>query len=115
MAWLVACPHHYIGLAGIGLFMGAVYFQPNIKAAVARTLLLIKEFALVNKWHTGAFIASIAYSASYLPHGKFFNRIGGNPAGLASFLFILYYLLISLNWYYRVISTRLTKTLQHVV
>lgn len=114
MSWLVACPHHYIGLLGLGLFMVAIYFQPNVKSTMARTALVRKESALVSKWHNNIFTAAIFYSASYLPHGKFFNRIGGNPATLASFLFILYYLLISLNWYFRIIGTYFNRLLRVV-
>lgn len=112
MSWLVVCPHHYLGLLGLILFMVSMYFQPNIKATVLFSYFTFKEYSLVKKVHVTAFIAAIMYCASYLPYGKFFNRLGGNMATLASFMFILYFLLTSLNWYYRVISEKLETIIE---
>lgn len=114
MSWLVVCPHHYLGLLGLVLFMVSMYFQPNIKATVLQTYFTFKEYSLVKKIHVTTFAASIMYCASYLPYGKFFNRLGGNMATLASFMFILYFLLTSLNWYYRLVSEKLKTTIDSV-
>ena len=93
MAWLVVCPHHYMGLGGLIFFMVVIYYQPQIKKlnpSITGLLLITKSTILVSL--NTIFIVSILYGASYLPYGKFFNRLGGNPATLASFSFILIYL-----------------------
>jgi quinol-cytochrome oxidoreductase complex cytochrome b subunit len=107
MSWLVVCPHHYLGLLGLLLFMVSIYFQPNIKATVLHLYFTFKEYSMVKKIHVTTFIAAIMYCASYLPYGKFYNRLGGNIATLCSFMFILYFLLTSLNWYNKLVSDRL--------
>jgi hypothetical protein len=89
-----------------------MYFQPNIKATVLFLYFTFKEYSLVKKVHVTAFIAAIMYCASYLPYGKFYNRLGGNIATLASFMFILYFLLTSLNWYYRAVSEKLETVIE---
>jgi len=52
---------------------------------------LLKSFALV------IFFFCCLYTASYLPYGKFFNKIGGNCVSLWSFLIII--LAFSSNYY----------------
>ena len=112
MSWLVVCPHHYLGLIGLLIFMVSIYFQPNLKELKTTVILFLEELSLVKKYHNVTFIAAIMFSASYLPYGKFFNRLGGNIATLFSFLFILYFLLVSLNWYYRLVSNVLATSIQ---
>jgi len=34
----------------------------------------------------------IAYSTTFLPYGRFYNRLGGNIGMLASYLYIFFYL-----------------------
>lgn len=92
--------------------MVSIYFQPNLKELKTTVILFLEELSLVKKYHNVTFIAAIMFSASYLPYGKFFNRLGGNIATLFSFLFILYFLLVSLNWYYRLVSNVLATSIQ---
>lgn len=93
MAWLIACPHHYLGLGGLVFFMVVFYFQPQIKrvATLCFNMLLATE-SLVLLSLSAMFYLAMVYGASYLPYGKFFNRIGGNVATLASFSYALVYL-----------------------
>lgn len=99
MGWLVACPHHYLGLFGLLYFPIALYYQPNIK----NTRLPEGEFiqpsrSLVLAGSVAVFAMAILYSVSYLPYGKFYIRLGGNPASLASFAYIFVFLSISFIW-----------------
>ena len=99
MSWLIVCPHHYMGLGGLVFFMIIIYFQPQIKTAARE----VKEMAvwgnsLIAKATTNWFAISILYGLSYLPYGKFFNRLGGNKATTVAFAFILIYLAIPIYW-----------------
>ncbi len=38
------------------------------------------------------FVMSLLYTASFLPYGRFYNRLGGNITTLASYLYVLMYL-----------------------
>ena len=118
MSWLLSCPFHYTGIIGLILFFVAFYFQPNIigrgefdlyssaKTVILNILsgvqLIFKK--LVNIYRTtpdieymyfitySIFVVTIWYSFSYLPYGRFFNRLGGNDATLSAFMYIFIYL-----------------------
>ena len=118
MSWLLSCPFHYTGIIGLILFFVAFYFQPNIigrgefdlyssaKTVIINVLagiqLVFKK--LVNIYRTtpdieymyfitySIFVVTIWYSFSYLPYGRFFNRLGGNDATLSAFMYIFVYL-----------------------
>lgn len=97
MSWLIVCPHHYLGIAGMLYFFLALYYQPNIKRSHSAANIVLPESNLIIIFTTTAFSLSIFYAASYLPYGKFYNRLGGNPATLASFLAILITLSVNFN------------------
>ena len=117
MGWLVACPFHYTGLAGLACFFLIFYFQPNILRAatfcsvtgITSVILSVYWLAgLVTKknlfatenfdvrsyyylaWYAVA-LCAIYYTFSYLPFGRFFNRLGGNGASLLAYSFIFFY------------------------
>lgn len=93
MSWLIVCPHHYLGLGGLLFFMLSLYYQPqikNINRGANGFVVWTNSPTIV--FLNVAFVLSILYAVSYLPYGKFFNRLGGNPATLASFSFILIFL-----------------------
>ena len=92
MAWLVVCPHHYIGIVGLLSFFVAVYYQPQIKytsAADSETVVSVTSYTLLV-----IFVSSLLYTATYLPYGKFYNRINGNTMTLMAFTYIFLYLAI---------------------
>lgn len=117
MGWLVACPFHYTGLAGLAGFFLIFYFQPNILSAhtfcsvsgINSWLLSLytsagilshrKTFALAGvdplSWYYTAWYAvalcAVYYTFSYLPYGRFFNRLGGNGASLLAYAYIYFY------------------------
>ena len=121
MNWLITCPYHYTGLIGLVLFFVAFYFQPNILAMgevpgynssngvalpllamttrvkiLSRTIVYLKRITIDTdiffQITYTIFLISILYTFSYLPFGKFFNRIGGNIASLLYFVYIFVYM-----------------------
>lgn len=118
MGWLVACPFHYLGLIGLILFFVGFYFQPNLmrpnefqEYSGARALLLYFYFWVANvskrlldvvgvspdkEWFYqitfSLFLITLWYAFSYLPYGRFFNRLGGNDASLACYTYLYLYL-----------------------
>jgi hypothetical protein len=117
MGWLVACPFHYTGLAGLACFFLIFYFQPNIlRAATFCSVTGITSVILSVYWLAGLVtrknlfatenfdvrsyyylvwyavaLCAIYYTFSYLPFGRFFNRLGGNGASLLAYSFIYFY------------------------
>ena len=73
--------------------MVSFYYQPQIKKISTKlpTIIIFSESILVVTLNI-IFYISVVYGASYLPYGKFFNRLGGNIASLFSFSYILIYL-----------------------
>lgn len=118
MGWLVACPFHYIGLAGLISFFLIFYFQPNITQYLntlnlesVKTLSLNVYNIIVNftgldlkfsdsidyrglffKVTFSLFLISVWYTFSYLPYGRFFNRLGGNEVSLYVYSYLYLYL-----------------------
>ena len=117
MGWLILCPYHYTGLLGLLFFFISFYFQPNI---IARTLLdsylIQKVFLFISyiseylrdkgyvrlenltvdldifyKFTYFLFLMSLWYAFSYLPFGRFFNRIGGNLASTLAYVYLYLY------------------------
>ena len=118
MAWLIACPYHRIGIFGLVFFFVVIYFQVNIigitELNAYRILRSIITYFIGTYLSTGKnvvrwskifvensifyltmysiFIISIGCTLTYLPYGRFYNRLGGNFAMLFSYLFIFSYL-----------------------
>jgi uncharacterized membrane protein len=118
MGWLVACPFHYTGLIGLILFFVIFYFQPNIinrgeqqayritwslcLIFFAYTIALTRYTIQLNRIFTDQevffkatyviFLVCIWYAFSYLPFGRFFNRLGGNDSSLMTYAFLFIYL-----------------------
>ena len=117
MSWLLSCPYHYTGILGLILFFTGFYFQPNIIGrgesdlyhTIKSTIFsLLTSYRLSSKrlvaiyrptpdteyfyfFTYAVFVVSIWYAFSYLPYGRFFNRLGGNDATLATFGYIFVY------------------------
>jgi len=100
MAWLIVCPHHKTGIFGLLLFFFLLFHQPVLHGTteqnnyLKRTLTGMK-FKLnrntsyttqymsleANLWHFSTFywfVASCFYTTTFLPYGRFYNRLGGN-------------------------------------
>jgi len=112
MSWLIACPHHKTGIFGLIFFFVVLFFQPNIQYKpqiypnntnkffflsnyllnVGAFIYVSREFLLQNSVLFGYFIMAALYTVSFLPYGRFYNRLGGNICTLFSYLFIFCYL-----------------------
>lgn len=114
MAWLIACPHHKTGIFGLLFYMFVLFYQPILHGTSEfnnynkRTLLFFKrkmnrnnffaasyvnlEMNLYHQFTYGLFIGCCLYAASFLPYGRFYNRLGGNIGMLGSYMYIFVYL-----------------------
>ena len=120
MSWLIICPFHRIGIVGLIYFFMVIYFQPNLVGfsggflyTSLKTFLtklsekknkdkeIVKwqkvfiEFILSYAFWYCIFLVAIGCSLSFLPYGRFYNRLGGNFAMFTSFMFIFTYLGLS--------------------
>lgn len=120
MAWLIACPFHRIGIFGLVYFFLIIYFQPHIASftdlgaykSVRSVITSFLQAPLLQKYlykwsrifselsayfqsNYSILIGSIGCALSYLPYGRFYNRLGGNFAMFFSYLYIFVYLGVS--------------------
>jgi len=100
MGWLILCPHHYVGIFGLVLFMCIIYFQPDLKSKGSQqeNFLSIKalnsNMSAINISLFWLFIISLFYCDSFLPYGRFFNRLGGNDILMFSYFYVFIYLIL---------------------
>nr|YP_740791.1 apocytochrome b [Tetrahymena paravorax]ABI51700.1 apocytochrome b [Tetrahymena paravorax] len=114
MSWLTVCPFHKIGLFGLIYYFFILFYQPVIhgtndqnnynKKNVAIFGFIINRSDIMSpKYHSvednllhqitfWLFFSSAIYVVSYLPYGRFYNRINGNIGTLGSFMYIFLYL-----------------------
>lgn len=132
MAWLIACPYHYVGIFGLIFFFVVLYYQVSLFGSSELENLTsinsvyafigeIKSYVLgftnnsysnnlknYNSWNNinytlslqwvisfSLFFIAILYSLSFLPYGRFYNKIGGNFGLLFSYFYIFGFLLFS--------------------
>lgn len=101
MGWLILCPHHYVGIFGLIFFMVIIYYQPNLKNSNKLNL----NFSIENNPHLNflhiiffwMFVTSLFYCDSFLPYGKFFNRLNGNNILSWSYFYTFLYLLAPIS------------------
>lgn len=117
MAWLIACPYHYLGIFGLVFFFIVFFYQMEIVGFSSLTapkklktsgfflvFIKLKDMFFVQwekleidtnlQWQvTFTFLViAVAYACSYLPYGRFYHSIGGNFMTLVSYLYIFSYL-----------------------
>jgi len=114
MAWLIACPHHKTGIFGLLFFFFALFYQPNLHGTSEtnnynkRVLLFLKNKFNKNSFYSSVvinlesnyfhfityflFIGCCLYAASFLPYGRFYNRLGGNIGMLGAYMYAFIYL-----------------------
>ena len=114
MAWLIACPYHKTGIFGLLFFFFVLFFQPALHGTSEQNnynkkiLLFIKRklnrynmftasyFNLeMNIYHQityGLFIGCCLYVASFLPYGRFYNKLGGNFGLINAYMYVFCYL-----------------------
>jgi len=114
MAWLIACPHHKTGIFGLVYFFFVLFYQPNLHGTTdqnnfnKKTLLIMNSKLKCSKFFSGCyinleinlfhqftytlFVCCCLYAASFLPYGRFYNRLGGNIGMLCSYMYVFLYL-----------------------
>lgn len=114
MAWLIACPHHKTGIFGLLFFFLILFYQPTLHGTTEQTnynkrsLLFMKTKLKCSKFFSGSyvnleinlyhhltyscFVCCCLYAASFLPYGRFYNRLGGNIGMLGSYMYLFVYL-----------------------
>jgi quinol-cytochrome oxidoreductase complex cytochrome b subunit len=114
MAWLIVCPYHNLGIFGLLYFFWVLFHQPtlhgmnDINNQYQRRLLLFRfvykkkdffvknyfnpELSLYFQFTYATFIMCALYTSSFLPYGRFYNRLGGNIGMLGAYLYLLVYL-----------------------
>jgi quinol-cytochrome oxidoreductase complex cytochrome b subunit len=114
MAWLMVCPHHKTGLFGLGFYFVVLFYQPTLHGTSEfnnfnkKTTLFMKYKIKSSKFFSGSYvnlelnlyhhityatyIGCSLYAASFLPYGRFYNRLGGNIGMLGSYMYLFFYL-----------------------
>jgi len=114
MAWLIACPHHKTGIFGLIFYFFVLFYQPflhgsNDQNNYNKKILLFTKYKLkklfffnfsyvnleLNIYHQFTytfFLMSCLYTTSFLPYGRFYNRLGGNLGMLFAYMYIFLYL-----------------------
>lgn len=128
MAWLIACPYHYLGIFGLVFFFLVFYFQLSIighdetggnkkNKTVGLSCVVTKgEDKYLLQWEKiqtevniqwqltfTCLVLAVAYACSYLPYGRFYHSIGGNQMTLVSYIYIFSYLgfnFVRYSWLY---------------
>jgi len=100
MAWLIACPHHKTGVFGLLFFFFFLFYQPIIhgiseennfnkklkvfskhrtkKYNLFSSININIEINLYYQFTFFLFVMACLYVTSFLPYGRFYNRLGGN-------------------------------------
>ena len=116
MAWLITCPHHKTGIFGLIFFFIMLFYQPELhgvkdvdlndrcrrsmtfltprfrRNGVFPSMTVNVENNLYTQLTFCCFFYACLYTVSFLPYGRFYQRLGGNPTSLQSFFFIFSYL-----------------------
>lgn len=116
MAWLIVCPHHKTGVFGLVFFFLILVYQPTLHGLNEQLDYLKKKSnfliffksskgsyfnpayvtnAEINIAHItmyGFFLMCLFYTTTFLPYGRFYNRIGGNIGMLFSYFFVFSWL-----------------------
>lgn len=114
MAWLIVCPHHKTGIFGLIFFFWVLFIQPSLHGSthysfqLKRLTLFLSfltkrktlfgnfyfnvEINLYHQFFYALFVMSCLYTSSFLPYGRFYNRLGGNIGMLSAYLYVFFYL-----------------------
>ena len=114
MAWLIVCPHHKTGIFGLIYFFFILFHQPTLHGSneyntrYKRKLIMGSYFAKLRRYFKNhnistetslyfqltylLFCLSALYCSSFLPYGRFYNRLGGNVGMLFSYFYLFSYL-----------------------
>ena len=120
MAWLTVCPMHLSGIFGLLLLFFALYHQvtlagasdftikkePTLTAHKSKLVVVTNRTAhidvsLFNQILFYIFGMALLYTTTFLPAGRYYQRVGGNFGMLFSYFYIMCYLV-----FYNLKSTR---------
>lgn len=112
-AWLIVCPFHKIGVAGIIYYFFILFHQVSVISNneflnyfkfkkqvdlsnnynyIFYTRSLHMDVSLSSQLYFYSFVMALLYITSFLPYGRFYNPIGGNMGMLISYLYAIIYL-----------------------
>jgi len=114
---LIVCPHHKTGIFGLALFFFALFHQPTLhgfnengsyyKRRLLFTINKLKQKTFYKQSNLNVelnlffqttyafFVMCALYTSSFLPYGRFYNRLGGNIGMLGAYLYVLLYVSIT--------------------
>ena len=112
MAWLTVCPMHLTGIFGLLLFFFALYHQVTLAGAgdlfikrkgiifgtqksstIINTRSLNIDISFYNQLLFYLFVLALLYTTTFLPAGRYYQRVGGNFGMLFSYFYVLSYLI----------------------
>lgn len=112
MAWLTVCPMHLTGIFGLLLLFFALYHQvtlagqddffmkrknltglnsPNQLVVNKRSLNIDISFS--SQIYFFIFFMALMYTTTFLPAGRYYQRVGGNFGMLFSYFYVMFYLI----------------------
>jgi hypothetical protein len=108
------CPFHKTGVFGLLFFFFALFNQPTINGlneqsyffkkklvflsliigtdSISSTNYINNEYNLYYNFFFYLFLMCCLYTSSFLPYGKYYNRLGGNAGMLGAYMFVFIYL-----------------------
>jgi hypothetical protein len=111
MAWLTVCPMHLTGIFGLLLLFFALYHQVSLAGdsdftikrsattdalgksqTVINTRSLNMDISLINQLMFVMFFMALMYTTTFLPAGRYYQRVGGNFGMLFSYFYVMGYL-----------------------
>lgn len=114
MAWLIVCPHHKTGIFGLLYLFVVLFHQPTLHGInehnlyYKRRLLFssnkIKQKVFFKQSYINVelnlffqvtytfFVMCGLYTFTFLPYGRFYNRLGGNVGMLFAYFYVFVYL-----------------------
>jgi hypothetical protein len=114
MAWLIVCPHHKTGIFGLLYLFFVLFHQPTLHGFNEHGLYYKRRFLLnINKLKQKNFykqsylnielnlffqitytffVMCGLYTFTFLPYGRFYNRLGGNIGMLVAYFYVFVYL-----------------------
>jgi hypothetical protein len=114
MAWLIVCPHHNLGIFGLIYFFWVLFHQPTLHGMFDTTtqyrrkllgfrFIYRKEIFFTKNYFNPElswyfqltytmFVMCALYTSSFLPYGRFYNRLNGNIGMLGAYMYVFLYL-----------------------
>jgi len=114
---LIVCPHHKTGIFGLIFFFFILFHQPTIHGMnehnlyYRRKLIFMSDKINRKKFYKNLyfnvelnvffqttyalFVMCALYASSFLPYGRFYNRLGGNIGMLGAYFYLFLYLTLT--------------------